>query len=292
MDISLMVEGQNGLTWNKWSNILRRSEDAGLSGVFRSDHFFIGTQQDSLEPYLSFTMAALQTERIRFGPLVTPVTFRPPVNVGRMAAQLDQLSNGRFVMGLGGGWNESEHVAYGVPFPPVGERLSRLEEAIHVMRALWGPGPASYEGRFYTLKDRRLPAQAAGGPSDAAHRRRRRAAHHALCGKVRGRVELHQHDPRRLHPQGRGAAVPLRCPGARPVDAEALHDDLRRRWARPGGGRRRLPGLHAKRPLHVNRRHYVRRPRAGHESWEARRRRSTGWGNWRNSAWEKSCSST
>ena len=153
MDISLMVEGQNGLTWDKWSNILRRSEDAGLSGVFRSDHFFIGTQQDSLEPYLSFTMAALQTERIRFGPLVTPVTFRPPVNVGRMAAQLDQLSNGRFVMGLGGGWNESEHLAYGVPFPPVGERLSRLEEAIHVMRGLWGPGPASYEGRFYTLKD-------------------------------------------------------------------------------------------------------------------------------------------
>ena len=139
MDISLMVEGQNGLTWDKWSNILRRSEDAGLSGVFRSDHFFIGSQQDSLEPYLSFTMAALQTERIRFGPLVTPVTFRPPVNVGRMAAQLDQLSNGRFVMGLGGGWNESEHVAYGVPFPPVGERLSRLEEAIHVMRGLWGP---------------------------------------------------------------------------------------------------------------------------------------------------------
>lgn len=98
-------------------------------------------------------MAAPQTERIRFGPLVTPVTFRPPVNVGRMAAQLDLLSNGRFVMGLGAGWNEAEHAAYGVPFPPIGERLSRLEEAIHVMRALWGPGPASYEGRFYTLKD-------------------------------------------------------------------------------------------------------------------------------------------
>lgn len=153
MDISLMVEGQNGLTWDLWSNILRRSEEAGLAGVYRSDHFFIGAQQDSLEPYLSFTMAALQTERIRFGPLVSPVTFRPPVNVGRMAAQLDQLSEGRFVMGLGGGWNEAEHVAYGVPFPPVGERLSRLEEAIHVMRGLWGPGPATYEGRYYSIKD-------------------------------------------------------------------------------------------------------------------------------------------
>lgn len=166
MDISLMVEGQNGLTWDAWSNILRRSEAAGLSGVFRSDHFFIGRQQDSLEPYLSFTMAALQTQRIRFGPLVSPVTFRPPVNVGRMAAQLDQLSDGRFVMGLGGGWKESEHVAYGVPFPPVGERLSRLEESIHVMRALWGPGPASYDGRFYSLQDADcLPKPPEGRPT-------------------------------------------------------------------------------------------------------------------------------
>ncbi len=166
MDISLMVEGQNGLTWDLWSNIIRKSEEAGLAGVFRSDHFFIGTQQDSLEPYLSFTMAALQTTRIRFGPLVSPVTFRPPVNVGRMAAQLDQLSNGRFVMGLGGGWNESEHAAYGVPFPPVGERLNRLEESIHVMRALWGPGPASYQGRYYTLQDADcLPKPPAGRPS-------------------------------------------------------------------------------------------------------------------------------
>ncbi len=166
MHISLMVEGQNGLTWDLWSNILRRSEEAGLNGVYRSDHFFIGTQQDSLEPYLSFTMAALQTERIRFGPMVTPITFRPPVNVGRMAAQLDQLSGGRFVMGLGGGWNESEHVAYGVPFPPVGERLSRLEESIHVMRALWAPGPASYQGRYYSLQDADcLPKPPEGRPA-------------------------------------------------------------------------------------------------------------------------------
>ena len=166
MQISLMVEGQNGLNWDLWSNILRRSEEAGLAGVYRSDHFFIGPQQDSLEPYLSFAMAAMQTERIRFGPMVTPITFRPPVNVGRMAAQLDLLSNGRFVMGLGAGWNESEHVAYGVPFPPIGERLSRLEEAIHVMRGLWGPGPASYEGRYYTLQDADcLPKPPEGRPT-------------------------------------------------------------------------------------------------------------------------------
>ena len=166
MDISLMVEGQNGLTWDTWSNILGKSEAAGLAGVFRSDHFFIGEQQESLEPYLSFVMASLQTSRIRFGPLVTPVTFRPPVNVGRMAAQLDQLSNGRFVLGLGGGWNEAEHKAYGINFPPVGERLNRLEEAINVIKGLWGPGPATYNGRFYSLEGADcLPKPPEGRPS-------------------------------------------------------------------------------------------------------------------------------
>ena len=166
MDISLMVEGQNGLTWDKWSNILAKSEEAGLAGVFRSDHFFIGEQLDSLEPYLSFVMASLQTSRIRFGPMVTPVTFRPPANVGRMAAQIDQLSHGRFVLGLGGGWNEEEHKAYGVNFPPVGERLNRLEEAINVMKGLWSPGPATYKGRYYTLEEADcLPKPPEGRPT-------------------------------------------------------------------------------------------------------------------------------
>ena len=265
MDISLMVEGQNGLTWDKWSNILRRSEDAGLSGVFRSDHFFIGTQQDSLEPYLSFTMAALQTERIRFGPLVTPVTFRPPVNVGRMAAQLDQLSNGRFVMGLGGGWNESEHVAYGVPFPPVGERLSRLEEAIHVMRGLWGPGPASYEGRFYTLKDADcLPKPPEGRPTlliggGGERRTMRFAAQYAdewNCLSMSPEAYTHKVEVLQAHCDALGR------------DPSTLKRSMMTFGVvgpDPQAGRRRLPRLHAERPLHVNRRHYVRRSRAGHD---------------------------
>ena len=109
----------------------------------RSDHYFIGRQQDSLEAYLSFAVAARETSTIRFGPLVSPVTFRSPVDVGRMAAQIDQLSGGRFVMGVGAGWNEAEHQAYGINFPPVKERFDRLDEAIQVMKSLWGPGPAS-----------------------------------------------------------------------------------------------------------------------------------------------------
>ena len=83
-----MVEGQNGLTWERWGHILDLAERLKFPTLFRSDHFFIGEQMDSLEAYLSFVMAAERTSSIRFGPLVTPVTFRTPVDVGRMAAQI------------------------------------------------------------------------------------------------------------------------------------------------------------------------------------------------------------
>jgi F420-dependent oxidoreductase-like protein len=169
MDIGLMVEGQNGLTWERWLHILKMAERLGFPTVFRSDHYFIaqGNQQESLEAYLSFAMAARETERIRFGPLVSPVTFRSPVDVGRMAAQVDALSGGRFVMGLGAGWNEAEHRAYGIPFPPIGERMDRLEEAIQLVRALWGEGRTSFAGRHYQIEDvdcRPKPARAGGPP--------------------------------------------------------------------------------------------------------------------------------
>jgi len=163
MDIGLMVEGQNGLTWERWKHILELAERLGFPTVFRSDHYFIGPQQDSLEAYLSFVMAAQVTSRIRFGPLVSPVTFRHPVDVSRMAAQIDQLSGGRFVMGLGAGWNEPEHRAYGLPFPPVKERFDRLEEAIQVITKLWEPGPANFEGKYYRLEGAEaLPKPARG----------------------------------------------------------------------------------------------------------------------------------
>ena len=110
-------------------------------------------------------MAAVETSRIRFGPLVSPVTFRHPVDVARMAAQLDLLSDGRFKLGVGAGWNESEHTAYGLPFPPPKERLDRLEEALQLMRALWTGDDASFEGRYYSLHGvNMLPKPPAGRP--------------------------------------------------------------------------------------------------------------------------------
>jgi len=165
MDISLMVEGQNGLTWERWSHILALAERLGFPSVFRSDHYFIGQQQDSLEAYLSFVMAASETKNIRFGALVSPVTFRRPVDIGRMVAQLDTLSGGRFVCGLGAGWNQEEHDAYGLPFPAVKERFDRLENAIQLIQALWTQSPATHDGEFYSIKEADcLPRPAAGRP--------------------------------------------------------------------------------------------------------------------------------
>lgn len=151
MDIGLMVEGQNGLTWERWIHILQMAERLGFPTLFRSDHYFIGRQQESLEAYLSFVLAARETRTIRFGPLVSPITFRTPIQYGRMAAQLDVLSGGRFVMGMGAGWNEAEHKAYGIYFPPIKERMDRLEEALHVVKALWTQSPANYTGKYYSL---------------------------------------------------------------------------------------------------------------------------------------------
>ena len=151
MRIGLMVVGQDGLTWERWRHILAMAERLQFPSLFRSDHYFIRDQQNSLEAYLSFVLAAAETTQIRFGPLVTPVTFRRPVDVGRMAAQLDALCGGRFVMGLGAGWNEAEHRAYGLNFPPTRERFDRLTEATALIQALWKEGPAHYDGQYYQL---------------------------------------------------------------------------------------------------------------------------------------------
>lgn len=166
MRVGLMVEGQNGLDWERWRHVLTLAEELRFPSLFRSDHYFTGqTQQNSLDAFLSFVLAASETSNLRFGPMVAPVTFRRPVDVGRMASQLDQLSGGRFVMGLGAGWSQAEHVAYGLPFPPIRERFERLEDAIRMFRALWSPGESSYDGAYYRLDGADcLPKPAAGRP--------------------------------------------------------------------------------------------------------------------------------
>ena len=141
------------------------AERLGFPSFYLGDHFFVGPQIDSWDPYLLFTLMARATTAIRFGPFVTPVGFRPPWELGRWAAQLDVLSGQRFVMGLGVGWGTDEHRAYGVPYGSLGERFDRLDEYIQVMKLMWSEGPATFTGRYYHLDGANsLPKPVAGRP--------------------------------------------------------------------------------------------------------------------------------
>lgn len=154
MDISLMVAAHAGLNWERWRHILALAERLEFTSVFRSDHYFVRRQDtDSLEAFISFATAAAETSQIRFGPLVSPVTFRHPVDVARMASQIDMLAEGRFVLGLGAGWSQVEHDSYGLPFPRLRERMDRLDEALRLTRALWSEQPANFDGQYYSLTD-------------------------------------------------------------------------------------------------------------------------------------------
>ena len=151
MDVGMIVGEATPLDWERWRHICRLAERLGYNSLFRSDHYFNGTQKEAIDVYLSFVMTAEETERIRFGPLVSPVTFREPVNIGRMAQQLDALSDGRFVLGLGAGWHADEHETYGLDFPPTGERYDRLKEAIVLMDELWYSSSGTFTGDYYRI---------------------------------------------------------------------------------------------------------------------------------------------
>ena len=160
-----LVMGPWGMSSNEVVSTVQDAERLGFPTFYLGDHFFVGPPLESWEPYILFTLLAEHTESIRFGPLVTPVTFRAPWNLARLAAQVDLLSDGRFILGLGAGWSEREHAAYGVPYPPLKERFDRLDEAVQVMRKMWGPGPVSFSGRYYQLDEAEvLPKPAPGHP--------------------------------------------------------------------------------------------------------------------------------
>ena len=155
MKIAVMIEAQEGLTWEHWFRIADRVEQLGLDSLWRSDHFFSlsgDLHRPALECWTSLTALAQRTRRIRFGPLVSPMTFRHPALLARMAAAVDRLSDGRLVLGVGAGWNVAEHEAFGIGLPPLKERFDRFEEGIAVIKALWTGGPVDLDGRYYSLR--------------------------------------------------------------------------------------------------------------------------------------------
>jgi F420-dependent oxidoreductase-like protein len=168
--IGIMIEGQDGLNWDRWKRLLKLAEDGGFQCVFRSDHYTNAgpPDKDSLELWVALTYAASHTKRIEFGPLVTPVTFRHPTMTTRMAAAVDDLSGGRLVLGLGAGWQEREHTKFGVPFYDFPTRFDMFQEALGLTKLLLeSDEPVSYSGNHFSLEEAILlprPARKGGPP--------------------------------------------------------------------------------------------------------------------------------
>jgi F420-dependent oxidoreductase-like protein len=155
MDIAIMIEGQDGLTWERWKRIAHAVEELGFAGLYRSDHFTNQKPPDkeSLELWISLTWLASHTERIEFGPLVTPASFRHPVFTAWMAKEVDALSDGRLILGLGAGWQEREHKAFGFDLLPIDLRFARFREALEVIiRLLRADRPVDFQGTYYQMK--------------------------------------------------------------------------------------------------------------------------------------------
>ena len=167
--VSIMIEGQNGLTWPSWKRLVTEVDELGFAGLFRSDHFtnMSPPDIDSLEMVVSLAYLADHTRNIHFGPLVAPVSFRHPAMLTRQAAALDDLSGGRMILGLGAGWQEREHSLFGYDLGDISTRMNRLEEGLEVAtRLLKSDEPVTYEGRFFQLRGATLlpRPQRPGGP--------------------------------------------------------------------------------------------------------------------------------
>ncbi len=172
MHVALTVEGQRGLTWPRWQRFATAVEALGFYGLYRSDHFLDAEppDQDSLELWTSLTWLASHTQTIEFGPLVTPLSFRHPVHTARMAKEVDDLSGGRLVLGIGAGWEGGarEHEMFGFDLLDTASRFARFEEGLEVItRLLRQDEPLSLDGAYYQLRDARLlprPARPGGPP--------------------------------------------------------------------------------------------------------------------------------
>jgi alkanesulfonate monooxygenase SsuD/methylene tetrahydromethanopterin reductase-like flavin-dependent oxidoreductase (luciferase family) len=138
--INLMLEGQEGVTWDQWLALAQATEDAGLEGLFRSDHYRAIGRDDpagSLDAWTTLAALAARTERIRLGTMVSPVTFRPPSVLAKSVVTVDHISGGRVELGIGAGWFESEHVTYGFPFGSTRERLDELDRQLAEITRQW-----------------------------------------------------------------------------------------------------------------------------------------------------------
>lgn len=188
MEVCLMVEGQEDVTWEDWLALAAACEEHGVGTMFRSDHYLSvddRRERGSLDAWGTIAALGAATAELRLGTMVSPATFRHPSVLAKLAVTADHVSGGRVEVGIGAGWWEREHELYGFELPPIGPRMDALEEQMRIVRGHWSEGPFSFEGDRYSVREldaRPKPVQrplplilgAKGGP-----RSLRLAARHA-----------------------------------------------------------------------------------------------------------------
>ncbi|MEU4421389.1 LLM class F420-dependent oxidoreductase [Actinoplanes sp. NPDC024001] len=160
MRLVIFTEPQQGASHDDLLRVAKAAEDGGYDGFFRSDHYLKMGDGSGLpgptDAWITLAALAVQTSRIRLGTLVSSATFRLPGPLAIAVAQVDAMSGGRIEFGLGGGWFEAEHTAYGIPFPALGERFDRLEEQLEIITGLWATPEGStygFDGKYYQVSD-------------------------------------------------------------------------------------------------------------------------------------------
>lgn len=156
MEFCLSIETQEGMSYADTLAMTRAGEEAGFHAALLAEHYYPSSgikERMSADAWVFLGGLARETTRIRLGSLVSPVTFRHPSVLAKMVATLDHMTNGRAELGIGAGWLESEHVAYGFPFPEAARRVDLMEEQLQVVAGLWSRDPFSFSGEHYHLQD-------------------------------------------------------------------------------------------------------------------------------------------
>jgi F420-dependent oxidoreductase-like protein len=160
MKLRIFTEPQQGADYETLRNVAVAAEDLGFDAFFRSDHYLkigdVSGLPGPTDAWATLAALAVETSRVRLGTLMTAATFRLPGPLAITVAQVDRMSGGRVEFGLGAGWYEAEHAAYGIPFPPLGERFDMLEEQLAIITGLWGTPEGetfSFDGAHYRVSD-------------------------------------------------------------------------------------------------------------------------------------------
>jgi alkanesulfonate monooxygenase SsuD/methylene tetrahydromethanopterin reductase-like flavin-dependent oxidoreductase (luciferase family) len=153
--LALMIEGQEGVTWDDWVALAETCEKAGVEALFRSDHYVSSSDEHrpALDAWATINALAARTTTLQLGTLVSPVTFRHPAVLARNAATADEISDGRLTLGIGAGWMEREHEAYGFEFFTARERVALLAEQLEIVHELLRKDRVDYAGAHYRLRD-------------------------------------------------------------------------------------------------------------------------------------------